>query len=295
VKVHLVDGTYELFRAFFAWPSAEGASGREVGACKGLLRSFRYLLAEPDVTHVACAFDHVIESFRNQLFAGYKTGDGIEPTLFAQFDLAERVCAALGIVTWPMIEFEADDALATAAHRFAACPEVEQVVICSPDKDLMQCVTGDRVVCRDRMRSIVSGEQQVKEKFGIAPGSMPDFLALVGDTADGIPGIPRWGKKAAATLLAEYQHLEAIPLDDTAWKVRPRGASALAETLRAGFADALLYRDLATLRLDVPLTETLGDLRHRGAQRQKLQAVCEELADFSVLESIAWDPDTGPT
>jgi 5'-3' exonuclease len=291
VKVHLVDGTYELFRAFFAWPSSLGSNGREVGASKGLLRSMRYLLAEPEVTHVACAFDHVIESFRNQMFPGYKTGDGIDPKLYSQFELAERVCEALGIVTWPMIEFEADDALATAAYRALLDPAVEQVVICSPDKDLMQCVVGDRVVCRDRMRSIVSGEQQVIEKFGVSPASIPDFLALVGDTADGIPGIPRWGKKAAATLLAEYKHLEAIPREEKAWTVKPRGAAALSETLNSSFDAALLYRDLATLRRDVPLPETLDDLRHRGAPRAKLQALCEELADLSLLESVRIAPE----
>jgi 5'-3' exonuclease len=288
VKVHLIDGTYELFRAFFAWPSATGAGGQEVGASKGLLRAFRRLLAEPGVTHVACAFDTCIESFRNQLFDGYKTSAGIEPKLFSQFGLAERVCEALGIVTWRMIEFEADDALATAAARFAREPGVEQVLILSPDKDLMQCVTGERVVCWDRMRERVFTEPDVLEKFGIPPASIPDYLALVGDSADGIPGIPRWGKKAAATLLAHYAHLEAIPHDDADWQVRLRGSRALVEELKLRWPQALLYRDLATLRLDVPLGEALDDLRYRGARRGQLEAVCEELADFSVLESVQW-------
>jgi 5'-3' exonuclease len=288
VKVHLVDGTYELFRAYFSWPSAIGKDGREVGACKGLMRAMRRLLAEPDVTHVAYAFDHCIESFRNQLFAGYKTGEGIEPALFNQFGLAERVCEALGIVTWAMTEFEADDALATAAVRLAAEPAVDQVVICSPDKDLMQCVTSDRIVCWDSMRQKVFGEAQVIEKFGVAPASIPDYLALVGDSADGIPGIPRWGKKAASTLLAHYAHLESIPHDDALWEVRLRGSRALADELKSHWPLALLYRDLATLRLDVPLGETLTDLRYGGADRGKLEAVCEELADFSVLQSVEW-------
>ena len=290
MKVHLVDGTYELFRAYYAWPSSLGAGGLEVGACKGLLRAFRRLLGEPGVTHVACAFDHCIESFRNQLFAGYKTSEGIEPNLFRQFGLAERVCEALGIVTWPMIEFEADDALATAALRLSRDPEVEQVLICSPDKDLMQCVQADRVVVWDRMRERVFGEAQVIEKFGIKPASIPDYLALVGDTADGIPGIPRWGKKAASTLLAQYAHLEAIPHDDSRWEVRIRGSRALAQELESHFRLALLYRDLATLRQDVPIAESLDDLRYRGADRPALEAVCEELADFSVLESVSWRP-----
>ncbi len=286
MKVHLFDGTYELFRAYFAWPSATGAGGKEVGASRGILRSLRRLVTEPGVTHVAWAFDHVIESFRNDLFAGYKTGAGIDPNLYGQFGLAERVCEAFGVVTWPMIEFEADDALATAAKRFAMDPRVEQVVICSPDKDLAQCVIGDRIVCCDRMRDKTIGEAGVIEKFGVPPASIPDYLALVGDTADGIPGIPRWGKKAASVLLARYGRLEAIPKDDTAWDVAVRGSHALAAELAARFDSALLYRDLATLRFDVPLSESLDDLCYRGINRDKLRAVCEELADFSVLESI---------
>jgi 5'-3' exonuclease len=287
VKVHLVDGTYELFRAYFAWPAAEGRAGREVGASKGLLNMLRRLVREPGVTHIACAFDTVIESFRNQLFTGYKTGEGLDPALYGQFELAERVCEALGIVTWSMLEFEADDALATAAQRFAADPAVEQVLILSPDKDLTQCVTGDRVVCWDRMRDRISGEPQVIEKFGVRPASIPDYLALVGDSADGIPGIPRWGKKAASLLLAEYSHLEAIPHDVAAWAVKPRGADALALELRGRWSDALLYRTLATLRVDVPLPQRLDDLRYHGIDRDKLLLVCEELADFSALESSA--------
>jgi len=288
MKVHLVDGTYELFRSYFAWPSATGAGGKEVGASRGILRALRRLLSEPGVTHVAWAFDHVIESFRNELFAGYKTGEGIDPKLYGQFELAERVCEAFGVVTWPMIEFEADDALATAAKRFAMDPRVEQVVICSPDKDLTQCVIQDRIVCSDRMRERTLDELQVIEKFGVPPASIPDYLALVGDSADGIPGIPRWGKKAASVLLAQYGHLEAIPRDDAAWQVRVRGSRALAEELGNHYELALLYRKLATLRFDVPLTESLDDLCYRGADREKLHAVCEELADFSALDSVQW-------
>jgi 5'-3' exonuclease len=288
VKVHLVDGTYELFRAYFAVPSSKGGLGQEVNAAKGLFSTLRRLVSTPGVTHVACAFDHVIESFRNQLFAGYKTGDGIDPNLLGQFALAERVCEAFGVVTWPMIEFEADDALATAADRWSRHPEVEQIVICSPDKDLTQCVSGARIVCWDRMRDRIYDEAEVVEKFGVLPVSIPDYLALVGDTADGIPGVPRWGKKAAATLLAHYVHLEAIPHDDSRWQVTIRGSHALADELARHFAASLLYRDLATLRLDVPLPESLDDLRYRGADRQKLVAVCEEVADFSLLETVAF-------
>ena len=288
VRIHLVDGTYELFRAYFAWPSAKGNAGQEVNAAKGLLSTLRRLLATPGVTHVACAFDHVIESFRNQLFPGYKTGDGIDPNLFGQFGLAERACEAFGVVTWPMIEFEADDALATAADRWARDPAVEQVVICSPDKDLTQCVSGERIVCWDRMRDRVYAEADVVEKFGVAPASIPDYLALVGDAADGIPGGPRGGKQAAATVLAHYGHLDAIPHDDALWQVTVRGSRALAEELARHFTASLLYRDLATLRRDVPLRESLDDLRYRGADRDALRAVCEEMADLSILDAATW-------
>ena len=286
MKVHLVDGTYELFRSYFAWPSATNSRGREVAACRGILRALRRLLSEPGVTHVAWAFDHVIESFRNDLFPGYKTGEGIDPRLYGQFELAEQVCEAFGVVTWPMIEFEADDALATAAKRYALDPRVEQVVICSPDKDLAQCVIGDRIVCSDRMRELTLDEPQVFEKFGVLPASIPDYLALVGDSADGIPGIPRWGKKAASVLLARYGRLEDIPRDDAAWDVQVRGGRALAAELGAKFEQALLYRKLATLRYDAPLVESLDDLCYVGGDRQKLEAVCEELGDLSLLESV---------
>jgi 5'-3' exonuclease len=287
VKIHLVDGTYELFRAYFAWPSSRGSVGQEVAAAKGLFSTLRRLLATPGVTHVACAFDHVIESFRNDLFPGYKTGEGLDPNLLGQFELAERICTALGVVTWPMVEFEADDALATAARRWSAAAEVEQVVICSPDKDLAQCVSGARIVCWDRMRDRVYAEADVVEKFGVLPASIPDYLALVGDTADGIPGVPRWGKKAAAALLSRYAHLELIPRDDALWEVKMRGSRALAAELEQHYAAALLYRDLATLRYDVPLVESLDDLCYRGPDLVQLRAICEEVADFSLLAAVA--------
>ena len=203
MKIHLIDGTYELFRSFYGPPPKKAPDGREVGATIGLLRSLLALLGDPDVTHIGCAFDHVVELFRNDLFPGYKTGEGIDPDLRAQFPLAEEAVAALGIVVWPMVEFEADDAIATAAVRLAEDPAVEQVVICSPDKDLAQLVSGSRIVCWDRRREMVYDEDAVIEKYGVAPSSIPDWLALVGDSADGIPGIPAWGAKSAATILSE--------------------------------------------------------------------------------------------
>ena len=277
IKVHLIDGTYELFRSFFGAPSAQDENGREVGAARGLMRSMLALLRQPDVTHVAAAFDTVIESFRNDLFDGYKTGDGMDPDLRGQFELAERGLAAMGIVVWSMIDFEADDAIATAAARFGALDEVEQVVMCTPDKDMAQCVQGLRIVGYDRRRDIIMDENGVMEKFGIQPASIPDWLALVGDSADGIPGIPRWGAKSSAAVLHHYQHIDAIPDDVAAWEVKVRGAKSLAAQLAAHRDEAKLYRTLATLRLDVPLTESLEELRWQGAHRDALFAICDEI------------------
>jgi 5'-3' exonuclease len=279
VKVHLVDGTYELFRSYFGAPAATSPSGREVGATRGLLRSLLGLLTGPDVTHVACAFDHVIESFRNDLYDGYKTSAGVPHDLMAQFELAERATHALGIVVWPMVEFEADDALATAAARFAEAPEVEQVVICTPDKDLAQCVRGKRVVMLDRRRRITLDEDGVKAKFGVLPASMPDWLALVGDSSDGYPGLPGWGPKTASALLTRYGRLEDIPSLEEGWGVAVRGAGGAGQVLRDKRADALLYRQLARLRTDVPLAETLDDLRWQGSRRGALEAVCAEIGE----------------
>jgi 5'-3' exonuclease len=264
VKIHLVDGTYELFRAYYGAPKATAPDGREVGATRALLRTLTLLLGEERATHVAIAFDHIIESFRNDLYEGYKTSAGIEPDLWAQFPLAEEASAALGVVTWPMVEFEADDALATAAHRFAELGEVEQVIICSPDKDLAQCVRGDRVVMADRRRKLVLDEARVIEKYGVPPSSIPDFLALVGDSADGYPGVPRWGERSSAAVLAVYKDLERIPDLDRDWVVKPRGAAALAESLRTHRKEAVLYRTLARLRTDVPLRESIADLEWKG-------------------------------
>ncbi|HWW94365.1 MAG TPA: 5'-3' exonuclease H3TH domain-containing protein [Vicinamibacteria bacterium] len=286
MRVHLVDGTYELFRSHFGAPPASAPEGAEVGATRGLVRSLLALLREDGVTHLACAFDHVIESFRNRLFAGYKTGEGVPAELMAQFPLAERATQALGLVTWPMVEFEADDALATAAHRFADAPDVEEVLICTPDKDLAQCVRGDRVVCFDRLRRRRLDEDGVVGKFGVLPASIPDWLALVGDEADGIPGLERWGAKSASAVLARYRHLEAIPDDEGRWEVTVRGAPALARSLREGRAQAGLYRLLATLRTDVPLAENLEDLRWKGGRRKALEALGRDLGETDLVARV---------
>ncbi len=285
MKVHLVDGTYELFRAYFGAPKAL-VSGREVGATRGILRSLLSLVREDGVSHVAVAFDHVIESFRNDLYSGYKTGEGIPEDLMSQFPLAERAAHALGIVVWPMVGFEADDALATAAARFAEDKAVEQVLICTPDKDLAQCVTGTRVVRLDRMRRLLLDEAGVNEKFGVPPRSIPDWLALVGDDADGIPGVPRWGQKAASTLLARFGTIDQIPSDARQWGVAVRGAEALALSLNAHREQAALYKTLATLRRDVPLNETLGDLEWKGARREDLLALCREIDDVEFVARV---------
>jgi 5'-3' exonuclease len=278
VNIHLIDGTYELFRAFYGAPKAHSKDGEEVGAGRGLLRSLIALLREPAVTHVAIAFDHVIESFRNDLFEGYKTGDGIDAELWSQFPLAERVAAALGIAVWPMIEFEADDALATAADLWSRDPQVERIFLCSPDKDLAQCVRGEKVVLRDRMREKIIDEAGVQEKWGVGPASIPDLLALMGDSADGIPGIPRWGQKSCAAVLSADE-----------WRVKVRGASTLAKNLASNRESALLYKRLAILRTDVPLTETLPELEWRGADRQALEAVAKEIGATGALERVsAW-------
>jgi 5'-3' exonuclease len=286
VQVHLVDGTFELFRAFYGAPPAAAPDGREVGAVRALLRSFNALVHRADVTHVACAFDQVIESFRNQLFAGYKTGAGIDPALWSQFPLAERATAALGIVTWPMVEFEADDALATGAARYAALPEVDQVVVASPDKDLTQCITSDKISCWDRIRDKRLNRAGVIEKFGVEPESIPDYLALVGDSADGIPGIPRWGAKGASAVLAHYKKLEAIPKRGQQWAISVRGGNTLADNLAERYDDALLYRTLATLRTDVPLKEDLQALRYQGAHQKELQALCEEIGEDELMSRV---------
>ena len=284
MKLHLVDGTYELFRAHFGAPSRTAPDGRPVAAVRGLIQTLLALLRQDDVSHVAIAFDHVIPSFRNELFDGYKTGEDAPAEVLAQFGLAERAASALGLVVWPMVEFEADDAIATAAARWADAPGVEQVVMCSPDKDLAQMVRGDSVVGLDRRRRQTMDEAAVRDKFGVAPTSIPDYLALVGDAADGIPGIPRWGAKSAAAMLSRYGAIERIPPDPADWDVKVRGAAAMAGTLAERREDAMLYKRLATLRLDVPICETLDELRWRGVRRDEYTALCGELG-FAGLAS----------
>jgi 5'-3' exonuclease len=286
MKVHLVDGTYELFRAYFGVPPAHDESGRPVGAVRGLLATLASLLRERDVSHVAVAFDTVIESFRNQVFDGYKTGEGIEPDLLAQFDLAERAIRALGVVVWSMVEFEADDGLATGAARFRDAPGVEQVIICSPDKDLSQCIVESRVICRDRRRGLDRNEEGVLERFGVRPASIPDWLGLVGDAADGIPGIPGWGAKSTSTVLGHYEKLEAIPDSPAEWAIEVRGRDRLAKSLAARREEAELYRRLATLRTDVPLAEGLDDLRWTGPRRDDLETLCREIGAEEILERV---------
>ena len=286
MKVHLVDGTYELFRSYFGAPPKRAPDGREVGATLGLVRSLFSLLSSPGVTHVACAFDHVIESFRNELFPAYKTGGGIAPDLLAQFPLAEEAVAALGIVVWPMVEFEADDALATGAERFAADDRVERVLVCSPDKDLAQCVRGTRVVGVDRRRGRIVDEAAVVARFGVSPESIPDWLALVGDGADGIPGIPRWGERSTSAVLGHYGRIEKIPDDAGQWGVAVRGATRLADNLRARRSEAALYKSLATLRTDVPLEEGVDDLEWRGALGDEIEDLGKALGDESLPRRI---------
>ena len=286
MKLYLVDGTYELFRSYFGVPPASAPDGRPIGAVRGLVQSLLVLLRDEAVTHVACAFDHVIESFRNDLFDGYKTGEGVPQDLLSQFDLAEEAASALGITVWPMMEFEADDALATAASRYGSDDGLEQVVICSPDKDLAQAVDGSRVVCLDRRRNIVLDEEGVWSKFGVGPESIPDYLGLVGDSADGIPGIPGWGAKTSSALLARYSRLEDIPSDPSLWDgVSVRGAARLAGSLSQRRVEAALYKRLATLRRDVPLREDLEDLCWKGVPRGTFLDWCKRLGQERLMNA----------
>lgn len=287
MQLHLVDGTYELYRNYFGAPPKKDPSGREVGAALGLLRSLMAMLERPEVTHAAYAFDHVIESFRNGLYTGYKTGEGIEPELWNQFQLAEDLVAAFGVTVWSMVDFEADDALAAGAARWAPDPAVERILLCSPDKDLMQMV-GGKIFAWDRRRDLILDADAVQAKFGVPPASIPDYLALVGDAADGYPGLPGWGAKSAASVLAVYGNIDDIPPVATQWQVPGLSgtrAAKLAATLEAQRADALLYRTLATLRTDVPLPETLADLEWRGAH-PRLRALLAELDASSIADRI---------
>lgn len=263
VIVHLVDGTFELFRHFYGVPPARNAAGEEIAAVRGVLSSLRGLVRD-GATHIGVATDRVIESFRNELWPGYKTGEGIDPALLAQFPLLEEALTAWGVTVWPMVEFEADDALASAAAKAAADPRVAKVIICTPDKDLSQCVRGTRVVQFDRLRRAMRDEEGVVAKFGVGPASIPDYLALVGDTADGFPGLPGWGAKSAAAVLAKFTHIEAIPDDYPAWELKITRGASLAATLSAERERALLFRQLATLRTDAPVFASIEELAWNG-------------------------------
>jgi len=286
LNLHLIDGTYELYRSYFGAPKARGPNGNEVGAIRGLLRSMISLLRQDDVSHVAIAFDHVIESFRNDLFEGYKTGEGMEPDLWAQFPLAERAAVALGLVVWPMVEFEADDAIATACHLWGNETAIDRIYICSPDKDLAQCVEGQRIVLFDRMRDRILDEAGVVEKWGVGPASIPDLLGLMGDSADGIPGIARWGAKSCAAVLSVFGAIENIPKDVETWNLKVRGAKTLSENLEAERDEAMRYKQLAILRRDVPLAEKLSDLAWTGARREELSDFLEEIGAIRELERV---------
>jgi 5'-3' exonuclease len=263
LKIYLIDGTYELFRHYFAVPKARDAEGREVGAVRGVLASLLAMM-HSGVTHIGVATDHVIESFRNHLWAGYKTGEGVEPDLLSQFPILEEVLSAAGIVVWPMVEFEADDALASAATLALKDPRVEQVVICTPDKDLSQCVQGSRVVQLIRRTGVTIDEAGVIAKFGVSPESIPDYLALVGDSADGYPGLPGWGAKSTSAVLAKFRHIESIPESPREWHANVLNADTLAATLVRDQKLALLFRTLATLRTDIPLFDNVDQLQWSG-------------------------------
>jgi 5'-3' exonuclease len=287
MKLHLVDATFELFRAFYSRPPRRAPDGRPVNAVQGLIDSMLSLLREDDLSHIGAATDYVIESWRNDMFSGYKSSAGIDRALLAQFRDAERALDALGIAVWPMVEDEADDGIATAVERFGGDPRLEQVVVCSVDKDLAQLVDGERIVLRDRMRRVTYDEDGVIAKFGVRPASIPDYLALVGDSSDGYPGLPGWGAKSAAAVLAKFEHLDAIPESVLDWQLDIRNASRLAATLAEQRSAAYLYRTLATLKRDSALAaDSLDDLEWRGVPRATFVALCEELGFDTVRERV---------
>ena len=284
MNVHLIDGTYELFRHFFALPSATDKGGQEISAARGVAVSVLSMI-EGGATHLGVATDHVVESFRNDLYPGYKTSEGVAAELLSQFPIVEEVLEAMGVVVWPMVPFEADDALASAAAKAAQDDRVKQVLICTPDKDLSQCVVGTRVVQLDRRQNALRDEAGVIAKFGVKPESIPDYLALVGDSADGFPGISGWGAKGAAAALSQYTHLENIPKDFRAWPSSIRSAGRLSESLFNAWNEALLFRTLATLRLDVPVFVTVEDLRWSGP-RPNFAEQCDRLRSPDLLRRV---------
>ena len=281
MDVHLVDGTYELFRHFFAVPAAKDVNGQEIGAVHGVLTSVLSMI-ERGATHIGVATDHVVESFRNDLYPGYKTAEGVPPELLSQFPILEEALEAMGVVVWPMVDYEADDALASAAARAAQDERVNQVIICTPDKDLGQCVVGTRVVQLDRRQNIVRDEAGVVAKFGVKPQSIPDFLAVVGDSADGFPGVAGWGPKAGALVLSQYPHFESIPKDWRQWHPSIRKARLLSESLFSAWNDALLFRTLATLRVDVPVFGMVEDLRWKGPA-PRFKDYCQRMKSADLL------------
>ena len=285
MNIYLVDGTYELFRHYFAVPSAKDLQGREIGAVRGVLGSV-LLMLEAGATHIGVATDHVVESFRNELYSGYKTSEGVAEDLLLQFPILEEALQSMGVVVWPETYFEADDALASAAVKAAKLKSVEQVLICTPDKDLAQCVSGKKIVQLDRRREIVRDEAGVVEKFGVKPESIPDYLAVVGDTADGYPGLPGWGEKAAALTFSQFPHLEDIPKDCRKWNPAIRGALRLSETLFSKWDDALLFRTLATLRLDAPVFGKIEELRWK-APTGDFEKLCDRLRAPALLKRVA--------
>ncbi len=284
MNVHLIDGTYELFRHFFAVPSAVDGNGQEIGAVRGVLTSV-WSMIEGGATHVGVATDHVVESFRNDLYPGYKTSEGVPPELLSQFPILEEALEAMGVVVWPMVYYEADDALASAAGKAALYDDVTRILICTPDKDLSQCVVGTRIVQLDRRRNILRDEAGVVAKFGVKPQSIPDYLAVVGDSADGFPGLPGWGAKAASLTLSQYPHLEDIPKDWQKWNPSIRKARLLSESLFNGWSEALLFRTLATLRLDVPVFDTVDDLRWKGP-RSNFEEECQRMKSPDLLRRV---------
>ncbi|MGA8215452.1 MAG: 5'-3' exonuclease H3TH domain-containing protein [Candidatus Sulfotelmatobacter sp.] len=285
MDVHLIDGTYELFRHFFAVPAAADVNGQEIGAVRGVLTSVLSMI-EGGATHIGVATDHVVESFRNDLYPGYKTSEGVAPELLSQFPILEEALESMGVVVWPMVQFEADDALASAAGKAAKDERVRQVLICTPDKDLAQCVVGTRVVQLDRRQNILRDEAGVVAKFGVKPQSIPDYLAVVGDSADGFPGVRGWGVKAAALTLSQYPHLEDIPKDWQKWHPSIRKARLLSESLFNTWNDALLFRTLATLRLDAPVFDTVEDLRWKGP-RPNFEEQCQRMKSPGLFGRVA--------
>jgi 5'-3' exonuclease len=285
LDAYLVDGTYELFRHFYAMPPHSNESGEEVAATRGVLGSIAGML-ESGVTHIGVATDHVIESFRNDLWPGYKTSEGMDPRLLSQFPLLEDALEAMDVVVWPMVELEADDALAGAALSLGKFSAVSRVYICTPDKDLAQCVVDDRVVQLDRRARQVRNEEGVCAKFGVQPRSIPDYLALVGDTADGYPGLTGWGERSAGSVIGFYGHLEAVPRSAVDWKVQVRGADRLASTLYENFKLALLFRDLATLRTKQPKVRSPSSVHWHGPS-PAFQAICKRLDDAQLSDRVA--------